>query len=262
MRSFNAAFADLRRGASMRRVWLTLAREDITDQHRMTALGPVWLLINYLAFAGIFILIFDTGEDGAERAAYVATGLLVWLYISEVITQSVALFSAEESFIKGTTLPLSVYVMRLATQSVIRAAYALAGCILILLFADVPVLWGWLWALPSIALLLAAAPAAIILFAFLGAYLPDSRFFVGNLMRIGMFLTPVFWMSPRQDGGVLQLLYDLNPFTYYLDIVRVPILTGALPWGELLFCLAISGGLWLAALLVLGRYGRQLVFVL
>ena len=48
--------------------------------------------------------------------AYVATGLLIWFYMMEVITQSVSLFVREENFIKGTKLPLTVYVMRLACR--------------------------------------------------------------------------------------------------------------------------------------------------
>ena len=49
-----------------------------------------------------------------------------------------SLFAREESFIKGTTLPLTVYVMRLAMQSVIRAGYALVGCLAILLLSGTP----------------------------------------------------------------------------------------------------------------------------
>jgi len=54
-------------------------------------------------------------------------GLLVWFYIMETIVQSTSLFTREESFIKGTTLPLTVYVMRLTMESIIRAGYAAIG---------------------------------------------------------------------------------------------------------------------------------------
>lgn len=262
MESLKGALGDIGSGLRMRRVWMALAQEDIGDQHRRTRLGPLWLLINYLAFAGTFIFVFQRGDSGAVHySAYVATGLLVWFYIMETLTQSVTLFAREESFIKGTTLPLTVYVMRLAMQSGIRAAYALAGCIGILLLSGGALSAGWIWAFIGIMLVLAVTPAAIIVFAFLGAYFPDSQFIVANVMRIGMFLTPVFW-SYEGSGGVQHLFYYWNPFTYFLEIVRAPILTGSPAVYPLLFCLVAGGLLWAIALFVLSRYRRQIVFVL
>lgn len=80
------ALADMRAGLRMRRVWVALASEDIGDQHRRTTLGPLWLLLSYLAFAGTFI--FHRGDTDSSYAVYVATGLLVWFYIMETITGS------------------------------------------------------------------------------------------------------------------------------------------------------------------------------
>ena len=252
------AWDDIREGLARYRVWIALASEDIGDQHRQTALGPLWLLVNYLLYFGVFLVIRDRG--GTEHyPAYLATGLLVWLYISEVITQAISLFKREESFIKGTTLPLTVYVMRLTMQSIIRSGYALAGCIAILIVAGPPVSAAWAWSLAGIAVILATTPAAIFLSAALGAYMPDMRFVVANLMRIGIFLTPIFWTHAE---GMRGLLYRYNPFPYYLEIVRAPVVEGHVPWAALgacgVVCIILSAG----ALVLLGRLRRQIVFVL
>jgi lipopolysaccharide transport system permease protein len=256
-----SAVADIKASLTLRRVWVELAREDIGDQHRRTALGPIWMLINYLAFAGTFIFIFQRGAGVPHYEAYVATGLLVWFYIMETITQSVSLFVREESFIKGTRLPLSVYVMRLAMQSAIRAAYAFVGCLGVLFISGVSVSLAWFWSGLAVLLIFLTTPAAIIFFAFLGAYFPDSQFIVSNFMRIGMFLTPVFW-AHTEDGGIRSFFYYWNPFTYFLEIVRVPILSGDLPVRSFFLCFALSLSLWFMALWLLGRYRKHVVFVL
>lgn len=256
------ALTDIYAGLRMRRVWIALAQEDIGDQHRRTTLGPLWLLINYLAFAGTFIFVFQRGDSSVTNyAAYVATGLLVWFYVMETITQSVSLFVREESFIKGTTLPLSVYVMRLFMQSAIRAAYALIGCASILLMSGTDLGAAWGCSAFGLMLILVTTPAAIILFAFVGAYFPDSQFIVSNVMRIGMFLTPVFW-TYEGAGGVRHFFYYWNPFTYFLEIVRGPILSGRFSSDAFLFCAAISLCLWLAALVTLGAFRKQVIFIL
>ncbi len=254
------AFADLGAAIRMRRVWIALANEDIGDQHRRTALGPVWLLLNYLAFAGTFIYVFHRGGDGGY-VPHVATGLLVWFYMMETISSSVSLFSREESLIKGTVLPLTVYIMRLTMQSVIRSSYAFVGCLVILALHGIAVTPGSGWAILGLLLIVAVTPAAVTIFAFLGAFLPDSQYIVNNVMRIGMFLTPVFWVY-EGTGGVRHAFYYWNPFTYFIEIVRVPVMTGELPLRSLLFCAAIGIVAWLVAILLLGRYRKKIVFVL
>jgi ABC-type polysaccharide/polyol phosphate export permease len=245
----------------MWRVWMALASEDIGDQHRRTTLGPLWLLVNYFAFAAAFIYVIRPNEGIVSYEAYVAIGLFVWLYLMETLTQSVSLFVREESFIKGTRLPLSVYVMRLFMQSVIRAGYALIGCGILLVISDVSLSSTWLWSLIGIGLILLATPAAITVLAFLGAFFPDSQFFVTNLMRIGMFLTPVFW-AKIEGGGLRTAFHDWNPFTYFIDVVRGPILNSEFPFFSFLICCLLSLILWGGALALLGRYRRQVAFVL
>lgn len=256
------ALHDLHAGLKMRRVWITLAQEDISDQHRRTTLGPLWLLINYLAFAGTFIFIFQRGDSGASNyPAYVATGLLVWFYIMETLTQSASLFIREKNFINGTKLPLSVYVMRLFMQTVIREGYALMGCLGILLVSGINLTIFWGFSIIAIILILLITPAVIIVFAFMGAWLSDSVFIVSNLMRVGMFLTPVFWVY-KDEGGIREAFYFYNPFTYFLEIVRIPIVAGDVPFRSFLVCIMIGLFFWGIAIYILGRFRRQLNFII
>lgn len=263
LQTLDSAFADIRAGVRLRRVWMALASEDIGDQHRQTMLGPLWLLVNYLAFAGTFIFVFQHSDGSMpDYPAYVATGLLVWFYMMEIINHSVSLFVREEALIKGTTLPVSVYVMRLAMQAAIRAGYALVGCLGILLLSGTEVTAAWTWSALGMMLILAVSPAVIAIFGLVGAYFPDSQFVVSNLMRVGMFLTPVFWVYTPGEGGIRSAFYWYNPFTYFLEIVRAPIVHGTMPGQALLLCLAMGLAVWILALLMLGRLRKRLAFVI
>jgi len=115
--------------------------------------------------------------------------------------------------------------------------------------------------LVGLLLLILATPAFVVVFAFLGAFFPDSEFIVGNLMRVGMFFTPVFWVYSGQEG-VQEYAYHWNPFTYFLEGVREPITAGIFPGHSLAvtgyFCL----GLWAIALLLLGLYRKRIVFLI
>lgn len=261
LNAISSTLSDIRAALRLRRVWMALASEDIGDQHRRTTLGPLWLVVNYLALAAAFILLLDHGPGDASYPAYVATGLLVWLFISEVLSLAVSLFVREEAFIKGTTLPLTIYVMRLTTQSVIRTLYALLGCTFILALSGITIDLFVLWSAVGIILVFMTAPPAIVLLALLGVFFPDSQFVVGNVMRLGMFITPIFWLHTG-EGGIRTVFYYWNPFTYFIEIVREPIVNHTVPTQAFAVCCVISLSLWLLALFVFGRYRSRVVFAL
>lgn len=258
---YKSAVQDLKATFKLRRVWIALASEDISDAHKRTTLGPIWLLINYLAFVGAFAFVVFGSRDEPGFIPYMAVGLLVWFFISDVITNATNLFVKEESFIKGTSLPISLYVMRLLMQACIRCFYSLIGCILILILTGSSINIGWLLSLFPIMLLLIITPAVITVFAFLGAFFPDAKYLVQNAMRVGMFLTPVFW-TYEGSGGIRHIFYAWNPFTYFLDIIRMPITVGYIPATSLLIATAIGIFMWLAAFYLLGKFRKQVVFVL
>ncbi|TPK76378.1 ABC transporter permease [Mesorhizobium sp. B2-3-3] len=260
--ALNGALDDISKAMRLHRVWIALAHEDIGDQHRRTTLGPLWLLVNYLAFIGTFIFVFKTSDtDSAGYTAYASIGLVVWFYLMEMISLSVPLFSREGSFIQGTRLPLFVYVMRLTVQCIIRAAYSVAGCIVILLFSGLGISTEWLLSIPGMLLIVLATPAMVTVFAFLGAFFPDAQFIVGNIMRVGTFLTPVFWVYHGQSG-IQNYAYHWNPFTYFLEVVRAPIASGEFPMHAFVLTAYISLAFWVIALLLLGRYRKRVVFLI
>lgn len=257
---FDTAIADIRDGLRRHRLWVTLATEDVLDQHRRTTLGPLWLLVNYFLFTATFVFVFAPAAERSTHAIYIAVGLLVWTYINEIITPAVSLFERESGLIRGTTLPVSVYILRMTLQALIRSGYSLIGCVVILAASGVSVTPAWGWSVAGIGVIMLISPALVTVSAFLGTYFPDSQFIVSNLMRIAMFITPVFWMFSPGDA-IQGVLYHFNPFTYMIELVRGPVLTGegspALLFGTLL------GGLvaWALALFLIGRNKRHLALI-
>ncbi|MBY5998460.1 ABC transporter permease [Nitratireductor aquimarinus] len=259
---FGEAVSDICAGLKRYYVWAALAREDLDDQHRRTTLGPLWMLLNYLLLAGAFIVVFGRGEDVGHHVAYVAIGLFVWFYCSELISRSVTLFKREESLILGTPLPITVYVMRLCMQAFIRACYSGAGCLLLLLFSDVsPSLMDIGYAVLGIALIAAITPAVVIVLAMAGAWFPDLQFIVSNLLRLGLFLTPIFWSYGGGDS-LRDYIYMYNPFTWVLHVVRAPIIEGGFPLVAFNITLMIGLCCWIVAMWLLGSLRKKVVFVL
>ena len=252
------AFADLGTGFRMHRVWLALAQEDIDEQHRRTTLGPIWMLLNYLIYIITFMMVFGRATI-PNFIAYFSVGMLVFMFLQEIMTRSVGLFRQERAFIAGTTMPLTVYVMRMAMQSVIRTSYAVLGCFAVLLVSGTPMTMAWIWSIAGLIEALLVTVPTIILFAMAGAYFPDMQFIITNLIRVSMFLTPIFWVKAP---GARENLSRFNPLTYFLDTVRDPIVFGTVPVHAFIVCAVIIAATWLLAIVLLGKYRRDIVFLL
>jgi len=236
-----------------------LGGEDIGDQHRRTVLGPVWILVSYGLYVGAFIAIF--GREAAEGfPLYIATGMMVWLVIQEMIIQSASLFIREESFIKGTRLPLTVYILKLSFQTLVRSGYVAIGWLAIVLTVGLPGPMAWVEFVTGVLLVMVIVPPTITVLAILGALLPDLQFILQNVMRVGLFLTPIFWL-PHGDS-IRTAVYRWNPFTYMIEVVRTPILTAEWPMTAILVCFLIFAVMSVAALVLLAKYRNRIVFAL
>lgn len=259
--TLKGAFADIGGGFRLWRVWYELAMEDVVDSYRRTTLGPLWELVNYVVFVGIMVFVIRRAIGIEHFAVYVATGAAIWFFIADTINGGVNAFIRERSFLEGTTLPLSTYVLRQCMDNVIRYFYTLIGTIGVVAFSGVPVTPVWLSTLPALLLIFLTAPAVTIVLGVAGVVFPDMRFFVNTVMRFGIFLTPVFW-SHENIGGARAALYYYSPFTHYLEIFRGPIYAGTVFPSSWAVCLAITSGFWVLAILLLGRYRRRLVLMI
>ena len=258
---FAQGLTEIAAGLKRRPVWMALASEAILDQHRKTTLGPLWMVLNYLLYVGTFVVVLGDRGGVSNFPQYAATGMFVWLLISEAIRAGVILFGQEESYIKGTRLPLTVYVLRLTMQLLIRSGYAAIGWVLILVLTGFPGIPSILLAAVGCVLVVLTIPPMILVFAIVGVYFPDMRFVVQNLVRAGIFLTPVFWVADTSHG-LRRLLYAYDPFTYLLGVVREPILYGAILSHTLWVSLGILASVWVLAVGLLGLSHKKIVFLL
>jgi len=259
LKILNCAVADIREGLGRAPLWIALAKEDINDQHRRTTLGPAWLFISYTMYVGSLFLVFGENSSIPNFIAYVSIGMVVFLFLQDVVFQSVSLFSREESFIGGTNLPMSIYILRMTMQSLIRFSYAATGCLIFVLVSGTPISLYWMVSILGLSLIFLALPAVITVLATCGAFFPDMQFVVANVIRVFIFLTPIFW---QRSGGWRDRLYQWNPFTHFIEIVRLPITAHVVPYHSLVICLVITVLSWVAAIYLLGKYRKQIVFLI
>lgn len=197
---------------------------DFTMGYRRSLLGPLWVAIQFLVWLSALTLILhqQLGNGLWPYAAYVGTGMFVWEPLSGAMLEGARHFSQQAQLIKSVPVPLSYISVRKLAFIIFRAAVTIpivAGLLVMSGTQHDP--HALLYIPLALTLVLLSMYCVIVLFGFVGAYHHDFEFFLPAVTRFLFFVTPIFW---QPTDGLRQTISDFNPFTYYLNIIRAPLL--------------------------------------
>lgn len=221
-----AGVADLRESWSDRRIWLLSALVAVGNRYRRTVLGPWWLTLTTLIFVfGLAILrVGLDGGDLREAIPYVGLGFIGFSLISSGITAGANVYVSSGNALSTSRQPYSSYVMRTnATVFIDFLHDAVVILILALVFA-IPLTLAWGWSVLAVVLIVLSSIGVGLWLGPLVARFRDIGPFVGAMMRLLFFLTPIFWSIDQVSATGKEWIAWLNPLTYQLLAFRDPIL--------------------------------------
>ena len=237
------------------------AWRDIKVRYKQTELGIAWAVLEPLLTVGVFTLLFQVllgkgSEPGVEGVPYVLSmfcAMLPWQLFSESSARS------SESLLSGQNLITKVYfprmVLPLAAVATALVDFGILSVVLAVMIACCGVAPTWtVLTLPLFVILAVTASLAIGLWlSALSAIYRDFRYAQPVLIRLGMFVSPVIFVT-----GVLEeklphwamLIYGLNPMVAVIEGFRWALFPQADPlkWAYL------PSVLMTAVLLVSGVY--------
>lgn len=227
-RQLRLAVADISNGLTMWPLWGRLGWNDIAQRYRRSLLGPFWLTasmaVMVIALGFVYSQIFKTTLR--DFMPFLCIGLLVWGFVSSVITEAGTLFTGAESYIKQIKLPFSLYVFRFIWSRLIIFAHNFVIYFGIIIYFQIwPGLAG-LCFLPGLAVLVLNGVLASYYLGMASTRFRDIPPIVGSIVQILFFLTPIMW-KPSFLGDK-SFLVALNPFYHLIEIVRAPLL-GSFP---------------------------------
>src|SRR2546430_5899264 len=113
-KTFARAIEDIRGGLRERELWSHLGWQDIKQRYRRSVLGPFWITISQGVLAlGLGLLdsqLFH--QHVATFLPYIATGFIVWGFISGCLTEGMETFISNEGLIRHLPAPMTVYALR------------------------------------------------------------------------------------------------------------------------------------------------------
>ena len=219
-----AAWRDLESGLSHSWMWGALAMQDIRLRYRGSILGPFWLTLSTIIMVAAMGVIYSRlfNMEASAYLPYLTIGLIIWQFISSLLTEGCQTFLAAEHIIKEVPIPYSVHALRVVYRNLIVLIHNIAIIPIGLLIFPMPIDWSILLIIPALFVFLINGVWATIFFGIISARFRDIPPIVANFLQVAFFATPIIW--PARALGELKFIADLNPFNAAIDVIRAPLL--------------------------------------
>lgn len=258
--NFDLAVKDLKDGICSIYIWPMLGWQEIKQRYRRSALGPFWLTISTgVMIAGMGPLYGRLlGQDVAAYLPYLGVGMIAWFFIANLINDSCNAFISAGGYIQQIKLPLTVHILRVVYRNLIIFAHNLVIVALVLLLYQPKI--GWSMLLMPLGVLLIAVNGVWLgmLLGLLGARFRDIPQIVASVVQVAFFLTPVMWKTEML--GKYSWAAHANPLTHFLDIVRMPLISGPQSLTPWLVVLAITVVGFAVALAMFSRFRARIAY--
>lgn len=212
-----------------------LTRREIAGRHAGTAAGIFWLYIQPLFSVAAFYLVFDvvfamrqgSGAHSTGVGTFLVVGALPWMAFCDALMRGMNSLLDAGGLLQKNPMPPVFFVVK----SVLASSVIFGPLLLLMGLAYAP-LHGFaaaLWALlPLLLLQVLLSFLLAYTLAILAAALRDTVQFVGFLVSVGIYLTPVLFPVTLFPENWRWLLW-LNPMTAFVLAYQQILLQGAWP---------------------------------
>lgn len=208
------------------RKYISLVREfciaEMKLEEQGTILGFIWILLYPFLMLLILYMLFSKrlGKGIEHYEIYLLIGILHWEFFSKATSKSLKSLISKRQILLNTYLPKTVLILS-----------SISGVFISFLF-ELIILGGFLVVsgvgfsekalfFPFIVLIeLLLIIAVSLVLSCLNVYFRDIAYFWNVLLRIGFFLTPIFYQIPKFISEEKRWAYLLNPMTQIIIFAR------------------------------------------
>ena len=162
------------------------------------------------------------GHDQGDYLVYMASGVVLWQYMSSTLTTGANVFVANSRQIVSINNPLYTYVLRNVIEHLVKFSFHSLVFIAVMILTRTHAEPAMLLAVPGFAILVITTLWAVPLLGFTGTRFRDFTHLLRAGMRFLFFATPVFWYADGLNDRAY--LANYNPFSHFLEIVRGPLI--------------------------------------
>jgi ABC-type polysaccharide/polyol phosphate export permease len=259
-----SAWQDLSQGLLRWELWTRLGYLEVKRRYRRTIIGPFWSAISL----GIFVAAIGSigvslwKQDLSTYLPYLATGMLVWLMISTMITESCILFVGGSHLFRQTKFNYSILAYALVWRNLIVFMHNIIIYVVIasIFMHDVILRPVVLLSIPGLLLVSINAVWLALVFGMVCLRFRDVQQLVMSVLQIAMLVTPIFWPESSLQGNTRFVFVILNPLFHFIDIVRAPLIGHVPQLESYLITVAVTLVGWIATYVIFNQFRKRIAF--
>lgn len=183
---------------------MVLLHKELTVRYKGSILGFLWSIMNPLAQAYIFYVVFGVYMrfNVPHFIVVLLSAMFPWQWFSNCVGEGVFTFLANPTLVKKVAFPRWAIPLVMILQNMVHFFLSLPIFILFLLFEGLYPSWIWLCGVPMLILITFVTTYGFCLFfGTLNLFLKDIGNLVSIMMQILFFGTPIMYvltMVPEQ----------------------------------------------------------------
>lgn len=214
-----------------------LSKREITGRYRGSVLGLFWSFLHPVLLLSIYTFVFSMvfkvrwgqhNDDQVTFALILFSGLMLFNFFSECLSQAPNLIVKEVNFVKKVIFPLEILPLVQISTSLFHWAINFFVLLIAMIFKGIAPDINWLY-LPAIWLPFILFTLGLeFLLASLGVFLRDINQVINMVLTTLMFLSPIFYPISNLPAD-LQPVLIFNPLTLPIEQTRSALLFSTPP---------------------------------
>lgn len=225
-------------------VWMALAWNDVQSRYHRSKLGVVW------ANLSIMMLVFALGPiyskiSGVPLDVYIVhllLGLVVWNYVSSVVSESGREFITSAPYLVSFQLGYFTLLMRVVWRNFIVLCYQMAGFVVVAIIFGISPRLEWLSIIPALMAITINVLWMGLVVSLLVTRFRDFDELINNIIRLVFFVTPIMWIP--EMSAQLMLIAEINPIFHLIEVLRAPLTDGLIPTNSWLYIVTMAALGW------------------
>jgi lipopolysaccharide transport system permease protein len=249
-----------------------LVRKDFLTSYQQTLLGPLWVLLQPIFTVIIYVLVFYKVLGGSTHGVppflYYLIGITLWNLFSDVFINTASTFSQNERifskvYFPRIVVPISVMVVH-STRFLIQMVLLVIVLFYYYFTGQTGLhLAGAFWAVPAIILTALIGLGSGLIFSILTAKYRDLLSMINLMMRLLMFVCPIFYSMKDVKSDTLKLILSLNPLSLPFEMFKYSFIgQGEIALMPILYSTAMMILLVTAGVLFFNKMGDKLIDVI
>ncbi len=207
-----------------------LIRRDIVARYKRSILGVIWTMLQPLGMMLVITIAFSQLFGRVEGyPVYLLSGLIAWNFFSQTTTAAIHQIVWGGALMRRIYIPHTAFSISSVGTGMVNLILSLIPLLLIMLIAQRPITWAFLFVPIPLMLLTAFALGVGLMLSTMAIHFPDIKEMYLIIVQAWMYLTPVMYPADIIPITYRDWLLYLNPMYYLINIFRAPIYDGSLP---------------------------------